>query len=97
MHDKNNKCNYFYDCLAIKEKIIFEYNGIHFHAKSQDDPNFYNPFNNITAKEQWELDQNKKACAERNGYKIYYIWEDESEDKAIERCIGILNEVYKNR
>lgn len=97
LYDKENKRNYFYDFVALKEKIIFEYNGIHFHAKSPDDPNFKNPFEpNLTAEEQYNKDKKKKEFAEANGYKLYYIWEDQPENEALNYCLEKLNEVCTN-
>ena len=83
-----------YDFTDTKNKLIIEFNGEHFHAKSPDDKNFFNPFNpSLTAEEQYKLDENKKLCAERNGYKIFYIWESEyiNDNKlTIEKCLKFL-------
>lgn len=43
--------------------------------------------------EQWQLDENKKLCAERKGFKIYYIWENDyvnNSNKIIEDCLSFL-------
>lgn len=89
----NHKYNK-YDFTDIKNKLIIEFNGEHFHSKSPDDKNFSNPFNqSLTAEEQYKLDENKKLCAERNGYKIFYIWENEyinDKENTIERCLKFL-------
>lgn len=89
----NHKYNK-YDFTDVKNKLIIEFNGEHFHAKSPDDKNFSNPFNpSLTAAEQYKIDENKKLCAERNGYKIYYIWENEyknNKELVIEKCLKFL-------
>ena len=96
IYDSVNKKLNKYDFTDIKNKLIIEFNGEHFHAKTKDDPSFFNPFlPNLTAEEQWQLDENKKLCAERNGYKIYYIWEKEYKDNknaVIEKCLKFLKE-----
>lgn len=83
-----------YDFTDIKNKLIIEFNGEHFHAKSPNDKNFKNPYNtDLTAAEQYKLDEDKKLCAERNGYKILYIWNKEyinDKNKTIEKCLKFL-------
>ena len=45
-------------------------------------------------KKYWDiLDENKKLCAERKGFKIYYIWENDyvnNSNKIIEDCLSFL-------
>lgn len=95
LYDDVNKKYFKYDFTDSKNKIIIEFNGEHFHAKSPDDPNFKNPYaKEITAKQQYEYDEMKKECALSKGYKIYYIWEQEfldNEQEVISRCINYLN------
>lgn len=83
-----------YDFTDNENKLIIEFNGEHFHAKSPNDDTFFNPYNpNLTALEQWQLDENKKLCAERKGFKIYYIWENDyvnNSNKIIEDCLSFL-------
>ena len=70
-----------YICLDyyIKElKICVEFNGTFFHGdprifKANDTPNFYNK--KITAKEMWDLDNERKNELEKMGIKTFYIWE----------------------
>lgn len=85
-----------YDFTDTEHKIIIEYNGEKFHAKSPDDKDFSNPFNqDLTAEEQCKLDENKKLCAERKGFKIYYIWNNDyltDKDGIVEKCVNIIKE-----
>lgn len=90
-----NKYN-MYDFTDTEHKIIIEYNGERFHAKSPDDKDFCNPYcPDLTAAEQWRFDENKKLCAERNGYKIFYIWNNDyldDKDGIVEKCVNIIKE-----
>lgn len=94
LYDKINKKYNKYDFTDNVNKLIIEYNGENFHAKSPDDKDFYNPYcPDLTATEQWRLDENKKLCAERNGFKILYIWNNEyinDKEKTIEKCLKFL-------
>lgn len=89
----NHKYNK-YDFTDTKNKLIIEFNGEHFHAKTPDDKNFFNPYNpELTAAEQYKLDEDKKICAERNGYKILYIWENEYKNNkqfVLKKCLNFL-------
>ena len=76
-----------------KQKKIIEFNGEHFHPHEKHDINFKNPFNNITSEAAWEKDRLKEQCALDNGYKIYYIWENEiltDINNALNKCINFL-------
>ena len=96
LYDTLNKKYNKYDFTDIEHKIIIEYNGEKFHAKSPDDKDFSNPFcPDLTAEEQYKLDENKKLCAERNGYKVYYIWNNDylnDKDGTIENFVNIIKE-----
>ena len=95
LYDEINKKYNKYDFTDNVNKLIIEFNGEHFHAKSPDDLTFYNPYKpELTAQEQFQFDETKKMCAKRKGYKIYYIWENEyinNTNKIIENCISFLN------
>ncbi len=59
-------------------KILLEINGDFWHCN----PNKYNesyihPYIKKTASDIWLKDYNKKLNAEKYGYKVIYIWEDE--------------------
>ena len=96
LYDNVEKKYNKYDFTDTDHKIIIEYNGERFHAKLPDDKDFCNPFcSDLTAEEQWKLDENKKLCAERYGYKIFYIWNDDylnDKDGVVEKCVNIIKE-----
>lgn len=91
-----DKKRYFYD-FCYKNKII-EFNGDLFHAnpnifKEYDKPNPYNK--NLTAKQIWEYDNEKRHIAEKNGYEIFIVWESEYYENPfniINNCVKFLNE-----
>lgn len=93
LYDKELDRCYFYDYVDTIRKRIIEFNGTCFHARSEDDQLFNNPFSNITAKESYQKDFDKKRRAEQEGYSILYIWENEyylDKNKEIEKCISFL-------
>ena len=68
-------------------KVIIEYNGDYWHPKCLNDPEWKN--NRLDCNETWIYNENKKLCAERNGYKIYYIWEhdvNECYSECLSKC-----------
>lgn len=83
--------------IVIKKKII-EIQGDLFHAfpekyKSDD----LIPLINLTAKEVWERDKNKKEKVENKGYKVFYIWENEIRNLTnIQLTEKIKNILYDN-
>lgn len=84
-----------YDYVNIKTKKIIEFNGEHFHPHEKYDKNFKNPFNDITSEDAWEKDRKKEQCAIDNGFKIFYIWENDviaNINTEINKCIKFLED-----
>lgn len=78
IYDKENKKYFKYDYTDTVKKIIIEFNGEKFHPKTKFDENFKNPYEpQLTSEEIWNKDQQKKECAIKNGFTIYYIWESD--------------------
>jgi len=70
----------YYDFI-IDNKLIIEVNGDFWHAnprkyKKNDVLKFPNS-NMVKAKSLWKKDMRRKMLAEKNGYKLIYLWEDE--------------------
>ena len=73
--------------------ILIELNGIYWHCS----PKIYKPndlvkFPNnkfILAKDKWKYDEEKCKFAEKRGYKIITIWEDEFNE---EKLLTLLKE-----
>lgn len=83
-----------YDAKITGTKTLLEINGDFWHAN----PNLYKPddrlnfskTNHPKAKEIWEKDEKNKKFAEKNGYKIIYLWESEISNKTDIELIKIL-------
>lgn len=86
---------YRYDFCDLKRRKFIEFNGDIYHAnpkiyKEYDKPN---PFHNLTSKELWEIDADKKSIAERNGFEELIVWEKdyrENKEKIINECLNFL-------
>ncbi len=94
--DEENNMYYFYDFTDVEKKLIIEFHGDAFHAKSIDQEDFKNPFQpNLTAKEKYLYDQRRIKFAEENGYKTLVIWESEyksDKEGVLKKCLEFLNE-----
>jgi hypothetical protein len=78
IYDKENKRYFKYDYVDTAKRIIIEFNGERFHPRAKFDEGFKNPYEPLlTSEEMWNRDQQKKACAVKNGFTVYYIWENE--------------------
>lgn len=83
-------------CIETKEyflydfrykNIIIEYNGVKFHAKTADDPNFRNPYKpELTSEEVFSRDERKKLAAIKRGFNICVIWNDITFEENLEIC-----------
>lgn len=76
-------------------KIIIECNGIVFHPKSPDQKNkdgsdWKNALTKETAPEKYKKDMKKKELAEQNGYEVYYVWDDASDEFNINYILSLL-------
>lgn len=76
---------FFYDFTIRSKKIIIEYNGIAFHAKSECD-NWFNPFTNESASENIKKYKIKKEAAYEKGFVLLEIWSDEDPLINLELC-----------
>lgn len=90
-------CKYYYD-FCYRDKII-EFNGDYWHMNpTKYKADHYSKQMKKTAAEIWEDDRIKKEVAERNGYKVFYIWEKDAKknfEGCVKKCIEFLNEVSK--
>lgn len=91
-----------YDILINKTNLIIEVNGDYWHAnpnkyKSTDIIN-YPGIGQITASSVWDRDIEKIAIAEKYGYCVITIWEDEikREKKAGNLEFFIINKIYES-
>ena len=83
-----------YDLLLKQHNVIIEYNGDYWHCnpiKYKD--NYLNKKKNKFAYELWEYDKQKKELAEKNGYKLFTIWETDymfNKEEEIKKIINNL-------
>jgi G:T-mismatch repair DNA endonuclease (very short patch repair protein) len=91
---QQNKKQYVYDIMYNKK--IIEYHGDFWHPNpkyySED---FINPRTKISAKNKWDLDQQKLQFARDNGYNVLVVWESEfkkNQDETIKKCIQFLTQ-----
>lgn len=102
---KINNHSYFFDFVDSKRKKIIEFNGDIFHANpslynENDRPNPYDK--SLTAKEIWENDKFKKNEIEKQGFEIFYVWENDFRNNplhTIRKCKKFLlsNDSAKNQ
>ncbi len=93
--EKQDK-KYKIDILVQEKKIAIEFNGTYWHC----DPRFYkeeyvNKKKNLTAKQIWFYDENRKQFLKNNGYKVLTIWEYDfklDKEKVINKIMELLNE-----
>jgi hypothetical protein len=81
---------YFYDFCIRSKKIIIEFHGTAFHAKSEDQI-WKHPFINQNAKENIRNTKVKNNKAIKNGFNLLEIWSDESIESNIEKCKTFIN------
>lgn len=92
-----NECSvFFYDFTIKSKKIIIEYNGVAFHAKSESQE-WFNPFTKETAKEYMKKRKIKTNTAYENGFKLLEIWSDEEPIINLEICKKFILENYENK
>ena len=89
----NNKKIYFYDFTITDLKLIFEFQGKQFHSKFENS-GFNKMGINLTNK--FIIDKEKRELAEKNGFEVIYIWEEDGFEYNIEKSISILMEKIVN-
>jgi very-short-patch-repair endonuclease len=84
-------CNtglYNYDFVINDIKLVIEFNGCKFHPK-EGDLNWTSPYG-ISYNEQRNKDIDKLLRAKENGYKIFYIWEDDNYEDKINEFLNLI-------
>ena len=94
LYDKEIKRLSFYDFVIPKYNTIIEYNGRIWHPHG--DNWLPQVFINSTAEECISRDEYKKSLAEKNGFEILYIWDDENINDCIEKCFLFIQEHVKS-
>lgn len=94
LFDKKDKKIYFYDFTIPKIKLIFEFNGKLWHSKEFLENNL-NQFG-FDLSNQFITDKLKKELAEKNGFEIIYLWEEDGFEHNIKKSTSILRERITN-
>jgi hypothetical protein len=92
---KNKEGRVFkFDLTFKNSKKIIEFNGDFWHCNPiLFESGYLNKPKNMTAKEIWEYDLEKKKAAEDNGYTIIYVWESDyrkNKTNEIKRCLNYI-------
>jgi len=92
--DKETGNAYSYD-FTYKKKII-EFNGDYWHCNPKlYEAEFFNKNKSLTAKEIWLYDKEKTKTAEKYGYEVLTVWENDWKyypDAVLEQCKKFLND-----
>lgn len=65
-----------YDLFLKEYNVLIEYNGDYWHCNPEKyKSDYFNKKKGMLAHELWEQDKLKKELAEKNGYKLFTIWE----------------------
>jgi very-short-patch-repair endonuclease len=73
----NNK-KYVTDICFPNEKIVIEYNGDYWHCNPEKyKPDYFHTIKNMTARQIWDYDKQKKKNLENANYKVIIIWEND--------------------
>ena len=74
-----------YDIRIKDTNLLVEINGDFWHANpskyNENDVLKFSSTNHIKAKDVWKKDEKNKKYAEKNSYKVIYIWESDIEGK----------------
>ena len=98
--NKDTGNRFFYD-LTIKlnngQKLIFECNGTMFHAKTpdqmaKDGTPWKSLYSGHSAEYCYNYDMLKKQTAEQNGYKVFYVWDDNTVDQCVDQISAIIDQ-----
>jgi G:T-mismatch repair DNA endonuclease (very short patch repair protein) len=82
-----------YDIFLTDFNTLIEYNGDYWHCNpNKYKSDYYNKKKSMFAWELWNRDKKKKELAEKNGYKLFTIWESDYKfNKQIE-----INKIIRN-
>jgi hypothetical protein len=94
LFDKSNKKIYFYDFTILDIKLIFEFNGRLWHSKKFLENNI-NQFG-FNLSNQFVIDKLKRELAEKNGFEVIYLWEEDGFEHNIKKSTSILMDRIKN-
>lgn len=91
---RNSKVLQYFVDFVFNKKTVLEIQGDFWHAN----PSKYKaedlmPVMNLTASQIWERDARKKQDLEKNGYKVFYLWESDINKNPFTLIIKTLKEI----
>ena len=88
---------YRFDFTFEAKKLHLEYNGTYWHADPRVyDANYYNKKKRKTAKEMWEYDKKKIDRAQKEGYTVAVVWEEDFKILTKQQKKEMINEIIKS-
>jgi len=90
LRNKEKDRLFFYDFSIESLKVIIEFNGSKFHAKTEKDKLLYR-----SAKVQMETDALKKRTAEKFGYSVLVVWDYEANTSKMEEMFKYIRNRMK--
>ena len=94
---RQNGRNFYYDCVDEYNKILFEYNGSHFHYHQSFSEDWVG-YRNMKPAESIKKDVEKRELAIQAGYRFCEIWDFEvkTKTKLLEKLKQIKEDFYAN-
>lgn len=90
LYDKETKKIYFYDFTIRELNLIFEFNGKLFHSKHREESK-YNIIG-VDIQKKYDIDSVKKDLAEKNGFEVVYLWEEDGFESNIKKSISTIRD-----
>jgi len=86
---------YKYDFTFVEKKKIIEFNGTYWHCDPRKyNSDYYHSVKKMTAQQIWDFDKYKIALAEKYGYSVLTVWENEFDTDPLDtlkKCLDYLN------
>ena len=91
------ECKYRYDYYIPAKNLIIEYNGTYWHCDPRKyKKEYHNQKKGQSAQEIWNYDQKRIAYANRLGYNVRVIWEEDYRHLTLQEKRKLLDEIVKN-
>lgn len=87
--------SYNFDILFTNKKVL-EIQGDYWHANPKQYKSDDILLGNLTAGEVWKKDNKKRLILEKNGYKVYYLWESEINNMTDDDIIKFIIKIHEN-
>lgn len=85
-----------YDFTIKELKLIVEYNGTHVHPKPDSLSDWKHVFTKETKNECMKKENAKRLAAEKRGFKVEYVWSDDSHNDSVTKIVEVINQLQKD-